>query len=154
MHRLAYALGVALFGFGVIAALVAWRSEGTDLLRQWARSYRPESDGMFVVWLGLWDALLDRGRQIAPLVLPVAGVAAMGVVQGMDWRLSQRMRGHHAHLLSYAWGTGWAGLGWVAYVILRPYPISLLTLAPLCLIAAGIMGFCVTAGLPAKGKGA
>ena len=123
MHRLAPWLGAAVFLVGVASALLAWWNEGLDLLRLWARSYRPESDGTVLVWLGLGDALFDRSRQMMPLALPVVSVTGIGVVQGMDWRLGQRMRGHHAHLLSYGWGLCWATGGLIVSIILRPQAI-------------------------------
>jgi hypothetical protein len=79
--------------------------------------------------------------------------AGLGALEGVDWRLSKRMRGHHAHLLSYGSGVAWATGGWVAFALLHPTPPSVPSLAGPCLLASVAMGFCITAGLPARGNG-
>ena len=79
--------------------------------------------------------------------------AGLGALEGVDWRLSTRMRGHHAHLLSYGAGVAWATGGWIAFALLRPVPLPVPWLAGPCLLASVAMGFCITAGLPARGNG-
>ena len=151
MHRVAYGLGVLLCLGGVGAALLAWRQTGVEALGQWAALYRPAAVATPWAWLGLGDAVLARCRHLSPLALPAAFCLAAGMVEGWDWRSAQRMRGHHAHLLSYAVGLAWAALGWLLYAVLGPVELALPRVAPPCLAAACAIGFVSIAGLPGRG---
>ena len=152
MHRVAYGVGILLGIVGVGAALLAWRHAGLEALRQWAALYRPAAVETPWAWLGLGEAVLARCRHLLPLALPAAFCLAIGMVEGWDWRSAQRMRGHHAHLLSYAGGVAWASLGWLLYVVLRPTELALPGVAPPCLAAACAIGFVSIAGLPGRGE--
>jgi len=156
MHRVAYGIGIVLCIGGIAAAAVAWWQAGVEVPRQWSAPLRPDTAATPWIWLAaavkdVKDRVWTRCRQTVPLALPVLGALAMGAVEGFDWRSTQRMRGHHAHLLHYAGGSLWAALGWWLYVVLRPAPMALAQVAPPCLVAAGIVGFTVVAGLPGGG---
>ena len=149
MHRVAVVLGIGAFIWGVGSALWAWW--GHDLGPVWG--FPPDVDHLRQVWLGMGEALLGRLRQVVPVAWPIGLAAGLGALEGMDWRLSTRMRGHHAHLLSYGAGVAWATGGWIAFALLRPVPLPVPSFAGPCLLASVAMGFCVTAGLPARGNG-
>ena len=153
MHKWVLYLSVLLFAASLGLVVMAWREVGLASLKGLAAIYNPEGAGTLYVWMGLWEMFLIRCRQLEPLLLPTLSVLGIGVVQGLDWRASSRLRGHHPTMLTYGAAVVWTGLAAVVYATLRPEGPFAWWLLTVCLTVAILSVFCIVVGMPARKDG-